>query len=233
MTVLASLVLGAMLAGRPPIAPVVKVEPIAREMVKNFNAGRFKAATKDFSDDLASLATPEVLAEQKKGLDSSAGGFRSVSSVQEFRDAGFRVVYFVCKYERSSVAFRVTFDHFNRISSVVLNPLIKDPVDAALKGTAEHFLASFTAGKFDEATRSFNATMRTQLPATLLAQVSSNLTTRFGEWKSTTDVDQTLVNDLRVIVMMTQYEKSPVEVRLTFDAAGAVAGFQIGPKAAE
>jgi hypothetical protein len=231
MIVLASLVLGSMLAGRVPAPPVVKPEPLAREMVTNFNAGRFKAATKDFSDDLAALATPAALAEQKKSLDLRAGAFRKVATVQQYRDAGFPVIYLLCTYEKTSVAFRVTFDYTNHITMVYIDPVVKVAVDPALEATSRAFVADFAAGKYADATKAFDQSLRGQLKTETLAEVAKTITSRFGEWQSITEIDQTTVDGLRTLTILNQYEKSPIEVRLTFTAGGTIAGMKIGPKA--
>ncbi len=235
MLFLVSLCLGSLLAARPvpPVAPVprvpVKIETIARDLVTNFNARRFAAATREFNESLAQVVTPAVLAEQKTIIDSQVGAFLSITSAREYRHDDFPVVELTCRHERASIAFRVVFDHYNRIGAIFTDPVVAPKVDAELEAAAREFLKNFAAGEFEKATKGFNPSMRTQLTPAKLAELGQSIASRFGKFRSVDEVSQASDEKLRAVTISASFDKSPVEVRLVFSVDGAIAGLRIGP----
>ena len=227
MILVASLLFGFLTAGVSR-TPVVRTEAIARDLVANFNAGRFQAAVKDFNKDLAALVTPEVLAQQKAQVDQLGGGFMVIDSVKRQTKDGLPMVDLICRYEKMSIAFRVVFDRADKISTVFIDPVPK--IDVKLDTASRAFLADFTAGNYPAAVKLFDATMRTQLPADRLAELAASVTARFGTYRSLTSMSQAADDNLTAITMVTAYDRSAVELRLVFNKAGEIAGIRIGPR---
>jgi hypothetical protein len=230
---ISSLLLGLLLAAAaPPIPMQVSVEKTARELVANFNASRFQAATKDFNEDMLATATPAVLAEQKRLLEEAAGPFRAVTSARQVRQDGFRVVELTCRYEKVPVLFHITFDAYDRIGAVRMSPIVAPTMDPALEAAARAFVASFTAGRFEEAAKPFDAPLRAQLTVPKLTELGKTITSRYGNFRSVTEARPSLDGSYRVVSLTTAYDRSPVEVRVVFNAEGGIAGLSIGPTVA-
>jgi hypothetical protein len=229
MPTFTALFLATLLAAGPAVRPPVTIEATAREVVANFAAGKFKAVTKDFNDELAPQVTPAVVDQLRQQVEAAAGPFRAITSVRHFRHEGQRVVELTCAYARSLVAFRIVFDNYDRISQVYVDPVETPKVDPALEAVARKFVANFTAGRFDFATMSFDKTLRAQLTATKLGELAKTVTTRFGAYRSISEVSQTVDETYRTIAVKTVYENAPVEFLVAFNTAGLISGVRVGP----
>ena len=100
---MACLFLSMLLAIEQPPGPL---ESIAREFVNNFNSARFDVASKDFNESMRAVVTPSILADLKQQSDNALGGFRSIAALRQRKEGGFRVIEFVCKYEKSLASFQ-------------------------------------------------------------------------------------------------------------------------------
>jgi len=210
-----------------PAPPVTHVEKIARELLDNFNAGRFEAASKDFNNTLRAKVTPALLEEMKKELNAETGQFRSIDDVRERRINGQRVVDMMLRYDRSLVSFRTAFDGFDGVASVYFTQIKADPV---LEATSRDLLNAFVANDLDKASKDFNATLRNQLTRQRLAELRANVAASYGAFKSAADVSQRSWNGYRVIDITTMWEKNTITVSVTFDAGGKVGGLFMAPQ---
>jgi hypothetical protein len=230
MLALVSFVFASLLAATPVPTGPVRLEPVARDLVVNFTAGRFAAATREFNANLATIVTPEVLEGQKKAIEAQVGAFQAIRTLRQFQHEEFRVVEVTCQYEKAQVAFQVVFDKDNRIGAVHMNPVGATKVDPVLEALAREFHADFTAKRFGPATKAFNPTMRAQLPVTKLASLERTVATTFGAFQSIDRVTQESDDQLRAVALITTYEKSSVEVRVVFDRDGKIGGIRVGPR---
>lgn len=222
MTILA-LLFSTFFATRAPI------EPIAREMLDNFVAGRFEAATKDFTESMRKTVTPDVLASIKQQMESEVGAYKSVAQIQEHRDGTSRVLDFKLTCEKGPLAMRVVFDDASRIAAVFFDPLVVKP-DPILETHARELFAAFMSGQFEIASRNFDAAMRTQLPPAKFAQLHKQTFEAFGSFKAITKVEQRNETRARIIDLTTSWDKATVLVSVTFDRQSRVNGLRIGPQ---
>lgn len=206
--------------------PVMEI--MARELLSNFVAGRFEAATKDFNSSMKENVTPAVLADLKKQVEAEVGAFQHITEVHRRKEGGFPAIELTIKYEKAPVSMRVVFDQANRIGNVTMSPIRPEPVDPKLEAAARELLADFAARRFEAVTARFDPAMRTQLPAGGLAKLHGDVTDVFGAYRSVTAVRQE-TGEYRVIDLTAAYERSPVTVRVVFDKAGRVAGLSITP----
>ena len=202
------------------------LESIARELLANFNAGRFDAASKDFNETMRATVTPSVLADLKQQSDMNLGGFQSITDVRQRREGGFHLVELVCRYEKSSASLRVVFDAANHVGAVALDPIVVDPI---LETAARELLKNFVAGDFEAAAKQFDPKMRAQLPPLRLARLQAQVTSKYGAFRSVIAVHQLTDQTYRGIDLTTAYERLPVSFRVIFDSAGQVAGIKIAP----
>jgi hypothetical protein len=208
-------------------APASHIERVARELLDNFNAGRFDAASKDFNNTLRAKVTPQLLDEMKKELNAETGQFRSIEDVRERRINGQRVIDMMLRYDKSLVAFRTAFDGFDGVASVYFTQIKADPV---LEATSRSLLDAFVASDLDKTSKDFNATLRNQLTRDRLAELRANVAASYGAFKSVADVSQRLWNGYRVIDLTTMWEKNTITVSVTFDADGKVGGLFMAPQ---
>jgi hypothetical protein len=214
-----------------PPAPFVPwpIDQAAREVLANFNAGEFGLASKDFNKDLRATTTPAVLQRVKRQLDEEAGAFKEVTETKHTKDAGFKIVVFLCAYEKGPVDFRVTFDHYDHIGAISVRRIVEDKVDAALDTAARQFVDDFTARRFEAAGKAFDGNMQRQLPPAKLAELSQDVSRRYGMFKSVTKVTQRPQKAYQVIDLTAEFDRAQAAFSVTFDGAGRIAGVHIQP----
>ena len=226
---IASLLLTALFAINPGVKLQSPLEQIAREILANFTAGRFEAATVDFNETLRPLISPALLAQVKQQLDAQVGAFRAVTEVHQRREDGFRVVELIAKFEKSPVSVRVVFDNVDRVGSVYFNAITTPPVDPALEAIARELLANLVEGRFDDAGKHFDDTMRAQLPPPGVAELSRNIANTFGTFRSITEVHQRIEKPYRIIDLIVACDKSQLAFRVAFDVRSRIAAVHISP----
>jgi hypothetical protein len=231
MTLIASLLLAASIALPPaPFVPWAIDEP-ARELLASFNAGDFEAAAKNFNDPMRATTTAPVLRKVKHDLDEQAGAFQRVTETRHTKDAGFKMVEFLCAYEKGPVDVLVTFDHYDKIGAISVKRIVEETVDASLETTARQFVDDFTARRFEAAGKAFDGNMQRQLAPAKLAELSQDVARRYGTFKSVTKVAQRKQKAYQVIEMAAEFDRSPATFSLFFDGAGRIAGVHIEPAA--
>lgn len=207
-----------------------RLEATARDIVTHLIAGDFAAVTQPFNDDFRKIATPELLAGVRNDLAAQAGAYRGVKSVRQLLENARPVVELTVDFEKSAVIFRVSFDEGGRVSSVVANPYVAPKIDPALTAAAVEIFRAFTTDRYDVFSRRFDATMRKQLTLGRFQQVRTSIETQFGSVGAVKNVEQTIDGDYRIVSIIAQYEVMPVEMRVTFNRQGEVAGVWVAPK---
>jgi hypothetical protein len=227
--ILTSLLLTAFFAINPRMKAPSAIEQSAREMLANFNAGRFAAAVIDFNDDLRPQVTPAVLAQYREQIEGSVGVFQAITAVHQSNENGFRVIELIAKYQKSPVAVRVVFDIRNKIGSVHFNPILPAPADPGLEKAARDLLANLMAGRFDDVTKQFDDTMRVQLTPAKLADLNRNILQLYGKVESITEVRDRVEEPYRIIEVIAACEKMPLKFRVGFDGKSRVAAVHVTP----
>lgn len=221
-----SLVLALFLAAAN--APQSHIGTLARELLDNFNAGRFDLAAKDFNTTLRGKVTPALLDEIKKELNAEAGQFKSVEDVQERRANGERVITMMLRYDKSLVEFRASFDAFDGVSAVYFTQIKAEP---ELEKASRELFAAFLANDFVATAKDFSPTLRAQLTRERLAELRANTAATYGAYKSTEQATERIWKGYRIIDLATEWEKNSIIASVTFDAQGKVAGLRLAPRA--
>jgi hypothetical protein len=227
--IIASLLLTALFAAGPKPRFQSPIETSARLFLSNFAAGRFQEATRDFNDDLRPVVTTAMLADMKKQFDQQVGTFLSITDAHQRTQQGFRAVELNARFSKSPVSVVVTFDQLDRIASINATPTPPPAVDPELEAAARTLLANFVAGRFDEAEKAFNETIRTQLPPSALANLATSVADTFGTYQAVNSVKQNSNPPYRVIEMTLAYTKRTASFRVAFDLKNRVAGLQLSP----
>jgi len=216
-----------------PPAPFVPwpIDRPARELLMNFNAGQFDLAAKDFNETMRAATTPAVLKKVKRDLDAQAGAFKTVTETKHAKDSGFKIVVFLCAYEKGPVDFRVTFDHTDHVGAIAVTRIVDEKVDAKFEATARQFIDDLTARRFELAGRAFDGTMQRQLPPQKLAALSQDVARRYGTFKSVKKVSQRPEKAYQVIDLTAEFDRSLAAFSVVFDGAGRIAGVHIEPAA--
>lgn len=231
MNKLTVLLFAALIAFALPAGAQSPYETTARELLANFTAGRFDAATKDFNDSMRATAPAGILKAMSEQLESQVGAFRSITELHELREGGSLVIELMAAYEKSVVSVRVVFDRSYRVGAVFFNPVVAHPVDPALERMARELLGNVTAGRFEAAAEHFGENMRKELPPPKLEELARNLTRTFGRFRSVREVRQKTEPPHRIIELMAVYDKSPVSVSVVYDSKDFVTGVHITPVA--
>jgi uncharacterized protein DUF3887 len=207
------------------------IESAAREMVVNMNAGRFEAATKDFSEKLRTTVPASMLEAIQTQIVAQVGRFQFVSAAHQQSEDGSRVIELMSRYEKAPVSIRVVFDVSNHISTIHFDPILPIPVDPALEAIARDLLTNFAAKRFEAAAKNFNADLAKQLTPSAMATLAKNVTDKYGAFRSVNEIHQRLEQSYRVIDLISTYGVSTVAVSVVFDADGRVAGVRVAPLA--
>jgi hypothetical protein len=227
--IIASLLLTALFAAGPRPKFQSPIETSARLFLSNFAAGRFQEATRDFNDDLRPVVTTAMLADMKKQFDQQVGTLISVTDVHQRMQQGYRAIALTARFSKSPVSVVVTFDQLDRIASINATPIASLTVDPELEEAARTFLANFVAGRYEEAEKAFDETVRKQLPPSALANLASSTAETFGTYQAINAVKQSANPPYRVIDMTLAYTKRTVSFRVAFDRNNRVAGLQLSP----
>ena len=143
MNLIATTLLGLFFALPPaPVVPMPAIDKPARELVVNFNAGRFDVASKDFNQSMRAVTTPAILATVKQQLDRDAGPFKEITDLRHTKEDTYRVVELMCAYEKGEVQFRVLFDPFDHVGSLSAKRIVPDAVDNTVETAARELLGS-------------------------------------------------------------------------------------------
>ena len=212
----------------PPFVPWPE-DKAARELLTNFNAGELTLAAKDFNGDMRATTTPAILKKVKQELDEGAGAFKEVTETRHAKDAGFRIVVFLCAYEKGPVDFEVTFDHSGHVGAISVKRIVDEKPDAKLEAAARQFVDDFTTRRFEVAGKAFDGNLQQQLTPGKLAALSQDVSRRYGTFQSVTKVSQRQQNVYRVIDLTAAFDRSPAAFSLVFDGAGRIAGVHIEP----
>jgi hypothetical protein len=226
---IASLLLTALFAAGPKPRLQTPIESTARTFLSNFAAGRFEEATRDFNDELRPIVTTRMLADMKKQFDQQAGVFLSVTEVHQRMQQGYRAVELTARFSKSPVSVVVLFDPFDRIGAINATPIAPPPADPILESAARALLADFVAGRYDEAEKAFDDTMRKQLPAPAMANLATSVADTFGTYQAVNEVTQSANPPYRVIEMKLAYTKRQVSFRVAFNLLNRVSALQISP----
>jgi hypothetical protein len=224
--IIASRLLTALFAVGPRPKLETPIETTARAFLSNFATGRFVDATRDFNDDLRPVVTVAMLADLKKEFDQKAGVYLSVKEVHQLREDGSRAIELIAQFSKAPVSMVVVFDQLDRIASIHASPIGAEP---ALESAARALLANFVAGRFDEVEKSFDDTMRKQLPASAMGQLAASVAETFGTFQAVNDVKQRSTPPYRVIDLTLAYTKRPVAFHVAFDLQNRVSALQIAP----
>jgi hypothetical protein len=231
MIVFASLLLAASTVLPPPPFVPWPIDKPARELLDNFNAGDFAAAAKDFNDSMRATSTPALLKKVKQELDAQSGAFQKITETRHAKDAGFKIVDFVCAYEKGPVDVSVTFDGYDKVGAIGVKRIVDQKPDTTLETTARQLVDDFTARRFEAVGKSFDDNMLRQLPPGKLAELSQDVTRRYGTFQSVTKVVQRPEKVYRVIDLTAAFDRAPAVFSVYFDGAARIAGVHIQPAA--
>jgi len=108
-----------------PVAPpkVDKVlEDAARDILANFNAGRFEEVIKPFDANMRAQLPLASLVQLSANVTNVFGKFQSVTAVTQRIEKGYTVIDLTLAYSNAPMTFRVGFDSRNRVTALHIQP---------------------------------------------------------------------------------------------------------------
>jgi hypothetical protein len=102
-------------------------------------------------------------------------------------------------------------------------------VRSAQEAMARELLANFTVGRFEAASRDFDDTMRSVAPPKQLADIKQELDAKYGRFRGVTEARLTSQHGLKVVDLITQYDKSSIDVHVEFDAFNLISTVSFNP----
>jgi dienelactone hydrolase len=108
--------------------------------------------------------------------------------------------------------------------------LASAPADDALTAKARSFLTALEAGDFQGAVRDFDETMlKVSGPDKLAPLWKEQLPKQLGAFKKETGSRTEKSGDYEFVYLTCEFEKTTLDLRVVFDKAGRIAGFQLVP----
>ncbi len=94
---------------------------------------------------------------------------------------------------------------------------------------ARELMANFTVGRFEAASRDFDATMRSVAPPKQLADIKQELDANYGRFRGITEARLSAQHGLKVVDLITEYERGSIDVRVEFDAFNLIGTVTFNP----
>jgi dienelactone hydrolase len=94
---------------------------------------------------------------------------------------------------------------------------------------ARAFLKLLVEGQFDRAAADFTSEMLKALPPDKLKDTWDQLTRQTGTYQKETGIRVTQSGKFKVVIITVQFEKAPLDVKVTYDSNGKVAGLFFSP----
>jgi len=106
-------------ASKPPAADL---RSAAGRLVDLLAAGDFAEAVKSFDAAMTTALPPDKLKEVWATLYAQAGAFQKRTGARETKEAGHRVVYVACRFEKAVLEAKVVFDDRHLIAGLFFVP---------------------------------------------------------------------------------------------------------------
>jgi hypothetical protein len=97
-------------------------ETIATRFVDLLAAGDFATAVKSFDATMAGALPPDRLAEVWKTLNAQAGPYAGRAGIRSAEEAGHRVVFVTCRFEKTALDAKIVFDDERKIAGLFFVP---------------------------------------------------------------------------------------------------------------
>jgi hypothetical protein len=94
---------------------------------------------------------------------------------------------------------------------------------------AREFVASFVTGRFDVATKDFNATMKTTVTPAVLKDMKDYVDREMGMFRTIKAVNVLKTDGFKTTELVCQFAKSAISVRVVFDNLGRVGALYMSP----
>lgn len=115
--------------GMVEFRPILDVDPelerAARELLDNFNAGRYEAVAATFDAKLRTQLPPQRMPMFAKQLADAFGAFEAVTGVRQDSGKDFFGIDLMSDYERGPVLVRVVFAMNHRVTGLTIGPAAK------------------------------------------------------------------------------------------------------------
>ena len=94
---------------------------------------------------------------------------------------------------------------------------------------AEGMVDAMAKGDFAAATKDFDTTMQSVMPAEKTSQMWAQLTAQAGAFKSRTGSRETQEAGVHIVYVTCQFEKASLDLKVVFNSAGQISGLWINP----
>lgn len=102
-------------------------------------------------------------------------------------------------------------------------------VTSRLEKPAREFVTNFNSGRFDEAVKDFNDTMKIEVQPGTLKMMKARADAEVGTFRSIKDARQELKNGIMTIEFLVAYEKSDVAFGVVFDRYNRIGSIYFNP----
>jgi len=94
---------------------------------------------------------------------------------------------------------------------------------------ARQMLGNFVAGRFDEASKDFNETMRATAPPSVLANMKKRMEAEVGAFQHIAAVHKRTEDGFPAVELVLKYDKAPVSMVVVFDRSNRIGAVTMHP----
>ncbi len=211
----------------PTTTPAEDHELRTRALIAQMAAGDFRGACTDFNARMTKGLGPSELAAAWASI-VKAGSFSGITGLRTEQTNGFQVVVARTHFGSTPIDIRVSFDTEDKIGGLFFKPAKEEATTSSQRdATARSFLAQLSSGAFDEATRSFDATMTSAMSAKQLEELWRGVEKRFGGFQTVKGVRLVPVGAFIAAKTACTYSNGVATWTIALDGKNHVAGIQI------
>jgi hypothetical protein len=100
----------------------------------------------------------------------------------------------------------------------------KDGISPGLEKSARAFIALLVDDDFDKATKSFDDTMKKEMPASKIRKIWTELIAQLGPFKNQGKIRQEKKDEYEIVFVLCTFARGSIDVQITFDADKKIAG---------
>lgn len=210
----------------------------AKGVVDLLVAENFAGVREKFSEQLRQNLSEEKMRAAWRDFTSRVGVFRKQVDSQVGKQNGADVAIVKCEFSRSLGYVQVIYDGERKIIGLWNAPLppgntgVPPPPpddDIRFKAAAKEVVDMMAAENFAGVREKFNAQMQSVLSEAKLRDGWAALKSGVGNFQRQLESQHARDSGFDVVEVMTEFERSKVRVRVTYDSESKIAGLWLGP----
>lgn len=218
-----------------PTASQPDYTAIGRETVTSLSQHQWSAVEARFDQRMKAALPPDKLSAAWNQLISQAGPYRKIETIHVIQKDVYHVAIATCAFTNASMEVRVTVDAAGNIAGLFFTP--PQAVPSIQSSTAQpdysaigqQAVTLLSQQKWSALELQFDQRMQAALPSEKLASAWSQLSAQAGPFEKIEKVTVVQHQTYNVAVVACTFARGAIDVRVTVDPAGRIAGLFFVP----